>query len=481
MRQKPVRSDEEADTTMERWDDRYRSNYLKFLWRNLTLSEISGSLGDLATLVPLLVSLSRGGQINVTSSLIFGGVFNILAGFLFGLPICVQPMKSIAAFALAGNLTRGQVMAAGFLVAATILVLSATKTMLLLYKSIPMPIVRGIQLGTGVTLVLNGVKTISRAYGWAFVNAQWLDNYLVVMICFVLCLAMYHARANASALILFFFGLLVALVRVWAISPGTYPIPHLFASWPSVAVPSANEWRVGFLNAALGQLPLSILNSVIAVSKLADDLYPDKEQPVAPITRVGLFLGSMNMLSMWFGCIPYCNGSGGFAAQYRFGARTEVSVYVLGLCKLVLGVIFGSSVVGICQAFPNSILGVMLVFAGIELASMAKDAGGLTREGHDSFVTVLVGGLAASGFANDGIGFLCGVSCFVLLAIQRAKDEVGSWSGLVQLWMAFDYTGFFRDAFDTWKESWETDQSLNKADTMGGADGVVPAVDGIVQ
>lgn len=108
------------------------------------------------------------------------------------------------------------------------------------------------------------------------------------------------------------------------------------------------------------------------------------------------------------------------AAQYRFGARTEVSLYFLGICKLVLGVLFGSTLVGIFQAFPNSVLGVMLVFAGISLASMAKDAGGLTREGHDSFVTVLVGGLSAAGFANDGIGFLCGVTCFILLGMTSS-------------------------------------------------------------
>ena len=80
------------------------------------------------------------------------------------------------AFALAGNLTQGQVMAAGFIVAATVFVLSASKTMLLFYKAIPMPIVRGIQLGTGVALVLEGIKTVSNAYGWKFLDAQWLDN-----------------------------------------------------------------------------------------------------------------------------------------------------------------------------------------------------------------------------------------------------------------------------------------------------------------
>ncbi|TPX30414.1 hypothetical protein SmJEL517_g06013 [Synchytrium microbalum] len=444
--------------SIPRWDDSYRGNYLSFLWRNLTIAEISGSLGDMGTLLPILVSMAKAGQINLAASLIFGGIFNILSGAVFGIPVCVQPMKSIAAYALAGNLTQGQVMAAGFIVAAVVFVLSATKTMLLFYRSIPMPIVRGIQLGTGVTFVLKGIATISQSYGWGFMNWQWMDNFVICMITFGLCVAMYHARVNTSAIIIFTFGLLVAFLRVWQFSPGKYTVPAPFSTWPTASVPSATDFRIGFVNAALGQLPLSILNSVIAVTKLADDLYPEKAQPVAPITRVGLFLGCMNMISMWFGCIPYCNGSGGLAGQYRYGARTEVSLYVLGAAKLILGILFGSSLVGIFTAFPNSVLGVMLVFSGIELASMAKDAGGLTREGQDSFVVVLIGGLSAAGFANDGIGFLCSVACFVLLAIQRAKESIGSWSGLFASWRTFAYGEFFHNAYMLWRNSWSTEK-----------------------
>ncbi|KAJ3088319.1 hypothetical protein HDU96_004161, partial [Phlyctochytrium bullatum] len=61
-------------------------NELRFFWTNLTLQEVSGSLGDMGTLLPILVGLSKGGQISLTASLIFGGLFNIAAGFLFRVP-----------------------------------------------------------------------------------------------------------------------------------------------------------------------------------------------------------------------------------------------------------------------------------------------------------------------------------------------------------------------------------------------------------
>ncbi|CAG8657286.1 8295_t:CDS:2 [Ambispora gerdemannii] len=40
---------------------------------NAPLSELSGSLGDLGTLLPILVALSITGQVSLTASLIFGG------------------------------------------------------------------------------------------------------------------------------------------------------------------------------------------------------------------------------------------------------------------------------------------------------------------------------------------------------------------------------------------------------------------------
>ena len=55
--------------------------------------QISGSLGDLGTLLPIMISLSLAGQIDLTSTLWFTGFWNILSGLFFQVPVCVQPMK----------------------------------------------------------------------------------------------------------------------------------------------------------------------------------------------------------------------------------------------------------------------------------------------------------------------------------------------------------------------------------------------------
>jgi hypothetical protein len=62
-------------------------NVVGFVKKHGTIAEISGSLGDLGTLLPIIVALSQQGQISLTATLVFGGIFNIIAGFYFGIPV----------------------------------------------------------------------------------------------------------------------------------------------------------------------------------------------------------------------------------------------------------------------------------------------------------------------------------------------------------------------------------------------------------
>ena len=61
--------------------------------RRSPLSEISGSLGDLGTLLPLMIALAVNDSISLSTTLVFSGLWNILTGMAFGIPLPVQPMK----------------------------------------------------------------------------------------------------------------------------------------------------------------------------------------------------------------------------------------------------------------------------------------------------------------------------------------------------------------------------------------------------
>lgn len=142
---------------------------------------------------------------------------------------------------------------------------------------------------------------------------------------------------------------------------------------------TAINWRQGFLQGALPQLPLTTLNSVISVCCLAHSLFPEKRDPTllmqkghqtdAVVTRreVSISVGLMNLILCPLGSMPNCHGAGGLAGQHRFGARTGTSVVVLGLGKIFLAVFFGASALTLLDAVPVAVLSTMLVIAGFEL------------------------------------------------------------------------------------------------------------------
>src|SRR5439155_3869259 len=69
---------------------------------------------------------------------------------------------------------------------------------------------------------------------------------------------------------------------------------------------------------------------------------------------------------------PMCHGSGGITAHYRFGARTPKSSYVIGGVCLVLA-LFGRAAIGVLHVIPVAILGVFLVYVGIQHAAYLRD------------------------------------------------------------------------------------------------------------
>lgn len=96
------------------------------IFRHHYVSEISGSLGDLGTFLPIVIALAANGTVSLGSTLVFSGIYNILTRLFFGIPLPVQPIKAIAAVAIARTFSAGSVAAAGIFVGACILIFSLT-------------------------------------------------------------------------------------------------------------------------------------------------------------------------------------------------------------------------------------------------------------------------------------------------------------------------------------------------------------------
>jgi MFS superfamily sulfate permease-like transporter len=112
----------------------------------------------------------------------------------------------------------------------------------------------------------------------------------------------------------------------------------------------------------------------------------------------------MNLVGTSLGGVPMCHGAGGMAAHIRFGARTGGALVILGGLVLFIGLFLGDSVATLFKLFPPALLGVILMFGGLELA-----AGG--HENHfrkeERYVMLLTAGLA---MWNMGVGYVAGLA-----------------------------------------------------------------------
>ena len=89
------------------------------------LDELSGALGDFGTFVPIVIALVLFVGMNAATILVFAGLANVVTGLVFRIPISVQLMQAIAALAIAGAMTAGQVRLVGFFVGAFLLALAS--------------------------------------------------------------------------------------------------------------------------------------------------------------------------------------------------------------------------------------------------------------------------------------------------------------------------------------------------------------------
>lgn len=334
-------------------------------------------------------------------------------------------------------------MAAGTVTASLVLLLSITGLLRLVTRIIPIPVIKGIQFGAGLSLVISAGSSLLQK-----LNPSWdqpLDNRIWAFAAFLLLILTLRRSRFPFALIMFVAGVVIALIRVAVTQGMNMPRVHIWN--PYFILPN---WSADAIGMGVAQLPLTTLNSVIAVTALASDLLPDLPSP--SVTAVGISVAAMNLTGCWFGAMPVCHGSGGLAAQYRFGARSGSSVILLGLFKVILGVIFGESLLDLLQTFPRSLLGIMVVAAGLELARVgqslnhgASDLWESSVEGDSSrrltkrlrsvsdeertqrwnVMLITTAGILA--FKNDAVGFIAGMMCHYAYRLTEWAER--RWQG----------------------------------------------------
>jgi hypothetical protein len=96
------------------------------------------------------------------------------------------------------------------------------------------------------------------------------------------------------------------------------------------------EFLSAFLVLTLPQLPMTLLNSMVAVEALAKDLFPGKD---CGVPRLGYSLAFANLGLSWFGGLPSCHGNDTFF-RLRVPIRQEPHTRLNSLAHVPWAVTF---------------------------------------------------------------------------------------------------------------------------------------------
>ncbi len=159
---------------------------------------------------------------------------------------------------------------------------------------------------------------------------------------------------------------------------------------------------------------MTVGNAVIANADLSRQYFPESGHRVT-YRSLTVSMALANLMSFFLGGFPMCQGAGGLASRYCFGARTAGSNLIIGTIFVALALLLGRQVLAIIYLLPMSALGVLLIFAGAQLALTVMDM--KTRK--EFFVPILIVSITLA--SNLAAGFIVGIIVSYLLKSEKLK------------------------------------------------------------
>jgi SulP family sulfate permease len=111
-----------------------------------------------------------------------------------------------------------------------------------------------------------------------------------------------------------------------------------------------------------------------------------------------------------------CHGTGGLAAHFRFGARTGGAPIMIGVFFIVIALVLGELGFSLLAIIPQSVLGVLLVFAGLELCPLLRSL----KTNEEYFIALLIAGIALA-VPNMGWAFAVGIGTDIFIRKMKIK------------------------------------------------------------
>ena len=382
--------------------------------------EFAGSLGDLGTLLPIVVAMILINKLSPSAVFLSFGLFYLITGYYYRLPVPVQPLKAVGAIAIAYPLliTESVIGASGIIFGVILLLLSITGTVNALAKIFTQPVVRGIQLSLGLVFLRKGIELIVQKNlflsGVAGRFAEYNLNLILGVAVFLMILALLDNKKMPAAIAALAVGIIAGLAF------GGFDSLKFSIGPTKIGLisPTLKDFWIAFIMLILPQIPLTIGNACVGTADTCCTLFP--KNPLLSKTKAGNFaltMGIANLPAGFFGAVPMCHGTGGLAAHYRFGARTGGAPIMIGALFVVMALVFGEFGFTLLAMIPNSVLGVLLIFAGLELCPLIRSL----KTNEEYFVALLISGIA---LAVPNMAWAFGIGIAADMFIRKMKIKI---------------------------------------------------------
>ncbi len=332
-------------------------------------------------------------------------------------------MKVVGAYGIAMAIPAEQILASGLLMAVFLLLAGLTGAVDFIRRITAKAVIRGVQLTTGALLIAGGVRFVLGTSRYQLQQGA-VEPYLHVqavgiipvslvigLVAALLTLLLLDERRFPAGIVVISAGVIVGLFLGARPALETGPALHLPELLP-FGIPSRIDFSLALIALVLPQLPMTIGNAVLAYTDLSRDYFGSRSERVTN-TAVCVSMALANFVSFLLGGMPLCHGAGGLAAHYRFGARTAGSNIFIGAIFVALALFLGDEVVLFLTLLPMSVLGVLLIFAGVQLTLTIMDL----KDRKEFFVATLILGITLA--SNLAAGFISGVIVARLLKWQR--------------------------------------------------------------
>lgn len=304
-----------------------------------------GAFADGAILFPLIAALALQGALPVDRLLFTAGLAYVVSGFIFQIPMPVQPLKSIAIASLAVHASGLEIRLSGGILGLMCLLLAYLvkyEKVSLAIRAIPYFFICALQTALGVLLIVQGLKVL---FPLSLMQQGLSAFTLIILFCF------------SSVPLLGILATCGLLVGVWLNANAVHGLAAVHG------LEEVSLLRVGMvLSLVLPQIALTFANSVLSTRDVAHHYFGNQAKRVTERTLLNS-IGFGNVIVALIGGLPFCHGAGGLTAHYRGGARSAASNYIIGGTLLMCAFIshFKQSM---SLQYPPFLLGSLLITIG---------------------------------------------------------------------------------------------------------------------